>query len=48
METFSINSPKNLVEEGKWFLAVSSFEAKNSAFNVTNENNSFSISIPGH
>ena len=48
MQTFSFNSPINLVEEGKWLLAVSSFECKNSVFNITNENKSFSIIIPGH
>ena len=48
METFSFNPPINLVEEGKWLLAVSSFECTNSVFNITNENNSFSIIIPGH
>ena len=37
-----------MVEEGKWFLAVSSFECTKSVFNITNENNSFSIIIPGH
>ena len=48
MKTFSFNPPSNLVEEGKWLLAVSSFECTNSVFNITNENNSFSIIIPGH
>ena len=48
METFSFNPPMNLVEEGKWLLAVSSLECTNSVFNITNENNSFSIIIPGH
>ena len=48
MQTFSFNPPINLVEEGKWLLAVSSFECTNSVFNITNENNSFSILIPGH
>ena len=48
MQTFSFNTPINLVEEGKWLLAVSSFECTNSVFNITNENNSFSIIIPGH
>ena len=48
MQTFSFNPPINLLEEGKWLLAVSSFECKNSVFNTTNENNSFSIIIPGH
>ena len=48
MQTFSFNPPMNLVEEGKWLLAVSSFECTNSVFNITNENNSFSITILGH
>ena len=48
MQTFSFNPPINLVEEGKWLLAVSSFECTNSVFNITDENNSFSIIIPGH
>ena len=48
MQTFSFNPPINLVEEGKWLLAVSSFECTNSVFNVTDDNNSFSIIIPGH
>ena len=48
MQTFSFNPPINLVEEGKWLLAVSSFECTNSVFNISNENNSFSIVIPGH
>ena len=47
-QTFSFNPPINLVEEDKWLLTVSSFECTNSAFNITNENNSFSIIIPGH
>ena len=48
MQTFPFNPPINLVEEGKWLLAVSSFECTNSVFNITNENNSFSTTIPGH
>ena len=48
MQTFSFNPPINLLEEGKWLLGVSSFECINSVFNITNENNSFSIIIPGH
>ena len=47
-QTFSFNPPINLVEEGKWLLAVSSIECTNSIFNITNENNSFSIIIRGH
>ena len=48
MQTFSFNPPINLVEESKWLLAVSSFECTNSVFNITNENNWFSVIIPGH
>ena len=47
-QTFSFNPPINLVEEDKWLLSVSSFECTNSVFNITDENNSFSIVIPGH
>ncbi len=47
-QTFSFSPPINLVEEGKWLLAVSSFECTNFVFNITNENNSFSIIISGH
>ena len=48
MQAFSFNPPINLIEEDKWLLAVSSFECTNSVFNITGENNSFSIIIPGH
>ena len=48
MQTISFNPPINLVEEDKWLLAISSFECTNSVFNITDENNSFSIIIPGH
>ena len=47
-QTFSFNPPINLVEEDKWLLAVSSFECTNSVFNITDDNNSFSIIISGH
>ena len=47
-QTFSFNPPINLIEEGKWLLAVSSFDCTNSVFNISNENNSFSIIIPSH
>ena len=47
MQTFSFNPPINLVEEGKWLLAVCSFGCTNSVFNITNEN-IFSTTIPGH
>ena len=48
MQTLSYNPLINLAEEGKWLLGVTSFEATNSVFNITHENNSFSISIPSH
>ena len=48
MQTFSFNPAINLVEEGRWLIAVSSFECTNSVYNINNENNSFSIIIPGH
>ena len=48
MQFFSFNPSIISVEEGKWLLAVSSLECTNSVFNITNENNSFSILIPGH
>ena len=48
MQNFSFNAPINMVEEGKWLLAVSSFECTNCVYKITDENNSFSINIPGH
>ena len=48
VETFSFSPPIKLSEEGKWLLAVTSFEATNSVFNITKENNSFSITTPRH
>ena len=48
MGVFLFNPPINLVEEGKCLLTVTSFEATNSVFNITGENKSFSVSIPGH
>ena len=47
-QIFSFNPPINLVEENKWLLGVSLFDCTNSVFNITNENNSLSIIIPGH
>ena len=32
MEKFSFNTARNLYEEGKWLLVVTSFEAINSVF----------------
>ena len=48
MQTFSFNPPINLVEQDNWLLGVTSLECTNSVINITNENNSFSIIIPGH
>ena len=48
LQTFSFNPPINLVEESKWLMAVKLFDCTNSNFNKINENNSFSIIIPGH
>ena len=47
-QTFLFNPPINLVEEGKWLLAVSFFECTNSVYSTNDENNSISIFIPGH
>ena len=46
--TFSFNPPLKLVEEGKWLLTVSSFEATNSVFILTDENKNFSITTQSH
>ena len=46
-QTFSFSPPINLVEEGKRLLGVSSFECTKYVSNITNENISFSIIIPG-
>ena len=48
MQTYLFSLPINLLEQGKWLLAVRAFECTNSVFNINNENNSFSITIPGH
>ena len=48
MEIFSFSPPTNLYGGKKWLLAVASFEATISVFNRPDENNSFSISTPGH
>ena len=48
MQTFSFNPPIILIEEKKCLLRVTSLECTNSVFNITNENNSSSITLPGH
>ena len=47
MQTFSFNPPINLIEEG-YILGVTSFECTNSVFIMSDDNNRFSITIPGH
>ena len=47
-QTFSFSPPIHFSEECKWLLAVTSFECTNSIFNITKENNSSSIILPGH
>ena len=48
MLTFSFNPQIYLSEGGKCLLPVNSFEVTNSVLNITSENNSLSISTPGH
>ena len=48
MQTYSKFPTINLFEAGNCLLAVTSFEAKKSLFNITNENKSFSNTTPGH
>ena len=45
--TFFSSPPIHLAEK-KRLLALTSFEATNPVFNITDENNSFLINIPGH
>ena len=47
-ETISFSPKINLSEEREWILAVTSLEATNSVFNITDENNRFSITAPSH
>ena len=47
-QTLSFIPAFNIVEEDEWLLAVTSFEATNFVFNITDENDSLSITIPGH
>ena len=39
MQTFSFNPLINLVEGGKWLLAVTLIDCANTVFNITDENN---------
>ena len=46
MQTFSFSPPVNLVDEGNWLIGVTSFESTNSVFNISDDINAFSITIP--
>ena len=46
LKTFSISPPLSLLEEGKWMIAVTSFETTNSVLNITDENKNFSNTTP--
>ena len=46
LEKTSFSPPINLVEERKWLIAVTSFEATNSVFKITDEINSFQLVHP--
>ena len=46
MEAFSFSPLKNLAEEEKWLISVTSFETTHSIFNITNENSSFPNTVP--
>ena len=48
LKTFAFNPSINLVEEGKWLLAITFFETTNLVFNITDESNSFSIITQGY
>ena len=48
MQSFSFSPPLNLIDEGKWLLGVTSLECTNSVFNISDDNNSFPITITGH
>ena len=47
-QTYLFSHRNYLLKQGKWLLAVSSFECTNSVFKTNKENNSFSITIPSH
>ena len=48
LKIFSFSPRMNFFEESKWLKTKTFFEATSSVFNITDENNSFSISTPGH
>ena len=41
MQSISFSAPITSIEEGKWLLGVTSFEATNFVFNITDENKFF-------
>ena len=47
-QIISFNPPMNLLEQGNCLLGLSSLDCTNSVFSISDENNSFSINIPGH
>ena len=47
INNFSFSPPINLVEGGKCFLVVISFDCTNSVFKIT-KNNTFSITTPSY
>ena len=48
METFSLVRQKTKLKKRIWLPALTSFEATSSVFNITHENNVFSITTQGH
>ena len=48
MGNFSFSTSTNLVEESKWLLAVTSFEATNTVSTISDKKNSFSNTIPSY
>ena len=48
MQNFSFNPLIKLVGECNWLLGVTSFESTNSVFNISDETNSFGVTILGH
>ena len=48
MDTFSFEPPVTFSQEGNWLLSVTGFEAVNSVFKITDQNNSFQNTTTGH
>ena len=47
-DAFLFDPPLNLFGEGKWVLAVTSFQANNYVFILPDEKNNFSFTTQGH